>query len=299
MKTVAIIIVNWNGKADTLACLASLRADDYPCKHIIVVDNGSHDNSVSVIRANYPEVEVLSTGENLGFTGGNNAGIARAVESGAGYIFLLNNDTTLEADALTELVRAAEAHPDAGLCTPLIRYYDRPEEVWFGGSRITLANAWATHDNRALPEQNAGVQDIPWASGCAMLIPTEMMRQLGGFDDRFFLNWEDVDLSLRIGKAGRKIILVPAAVIYHKVGRAISTAGGAGLYYHVRNRLLLLRIYSKQRYSLNYGRVLLSVSRTALRAFIHHENNGLSGLRLVWRAICDDLLGRFGKASNL
>src|SRR5262245_13324392 len=108
---VAVILVNWNGKADTLACLESLRQDSYVNKQAIVVDNGSTDDSVRVIRDSFPATTLLEAGANLGFTGGNNIGIEHALRSGADYIFLLNNDTTVDPSAIFALVQSAEMAP--------------------------------------------------------------------------------------------------------------------------------------------------------------------------------------------
>ena len=298
-KSVVVILVNWNGKCDTLECLSSLRSDIYPNKHVMVVDNGSRDDSVRIIRERYPEVEVLSVGQNLGFTGGNNVGISRALNEGADYIFLLNNDTTLEPEAITVLIATAEQNATAGLLTPLIHYYDQPGEAWFGGSALDINQGQAVHENGTSPPKGASAREVPWASGCAMLLPASVMMQIEGFDNRFFLNWEDVDLSLRVRKAGYKILLVPAALIYHKVGRSLANASGAGLYYYVRNRLLLLRIHADRQYAQAYVTVILNSLRLSLRVLRRRESNGWKSLRLVLRAILDDSLGRFGAARHL
>ena len=222
---VCIVTINWNGLADTLECLASLRGDTYANKRLIVVDNGSSDDSVAVIRRRFPEVTVLEAGRNLGFTGANNLGLLHALE--AKYIYWLNNDTVSDPHAVESLVAAAEAENGFGILTPLIRYFDPPREPWFAGSRMALDQGIAVHDN----EHPAAIDDapfeIPWASGCAMFARVELMRKLGGFDDRFFLNWEDVDLCLRTRAAGSRVGLVPSARIDHKVGRSFATASAA------------------------------------------------------------------------
>src|SRR5450755_72122 len=138
LPRVAIVIVIWNNKEDTVECLTSFRGDTYPNKQIIIVDNGSTDDSVEVIRASFPEVTVLQTGLNLGFTGGNNVGIDHALESGADYVYLINNDTTVEPDALTKLLEAMLENRDAGLIAPVIHDYDPPRAIWFAGSAMDL-----------------------------------------------------------------------------------------------------------------------------------------------------------------
>ncbi len=291
---VAIIIVNWNGKADTLECLASLGQDIYPNKQIIVVDNGSADDSAPIIRAAYPAVTLLETGANLGFTGGNNAGINHALAQGTDYVFLLNNDTTVEPDALGALVEAAEADPRYGLLTPIIYYFDTPDEAWFAGSKMDLTRGAAYHDNSRVPARTERPCEIPWASGCAMLVRAELIQQLGGFDDRYFLNWEDVDLSLRVRKMGKTIGLVPAAKIYHKVGRSFATAKGTGYYYYVRNNLLLLSIHGGRKPGRAILRVLGMRLRESAREIKNHKVASVKALPTTLTAVYDFLCRRYG-----
>ena len=294
IMNVAIIIVNWNGKTDTLECLASLGADTYRCKQIIVVDNGSADDSVSAIRSAFPEVTVLETGTNLGFTGGNNVGINYALELGVDYIYLLNNDTTVEPNALAALVATAEMNPSYGLVTPVIHYFDRPEEVWFGGSLMDLSRGMAVHDNSHIPARTEAPREIPWASGCAMLVCADVVRLLGGFDDRYFLNWEDVDLSLRLRAAGRRIALVPSARIYHKVGRSFAIAKGTGCYYHLRNNLLLLALHGGCLARRAMFFVVASRLRETLGAIVNCQATPGETLPITIRAIRDHSRHRYG-----
>ena len=223
MKTeprVAIIILNWNGKKDTFVCLESMRKETYGNKEIVLVDNGSTDDSVEEIRRAFPEVTLLALEKNLGFTGGNNAGIEYAVKKGADYVYLINNDTTVEPDALEKLVEAAEENPEAGLVAPVIHDMDPPCAIWFAGSALSLHHGAAWHDNARQPARTEKPYEVPWVTGCAMLLRAELLGQLGGFDDRYFLSWEDVDLSLRVRDAGRKVMVAPTARIYHKGGQS-------------------------------------------------------------------------------
>src|ERR1041385_7762298 len=119
VPSVAVILVNWNGKSDTLECLRSLEQDTYRLKRVIVVDNGSTDDSVEAIRRAHPLTNVIETGTNLGFTGGNNVGIRYALSSGSDYVFLLNNDTTVAPDAVQALVDAAEAESSYHILSPM------------------------------------------------------------------------------------------------------------------------------------------------------------------------------------
>ena len=294
---VGVVIVNWNGLKDTLECLASLRVDTYAHKNIFVVDNGSRDHSASIIRAEYPEVTVLETGENLGFTGGNNAGLRRACDCDCEYIYLLNNDTVSEHDALSLLVEAILQNPTFGVLTPVIHYFDLSHELWFAGSRLDLAHGVAVHDNK---QDIAGTQSpaqIPWASGCAMLIKSNLLHDLNGFDERYFLNWEDVDLSLRVRGTGHQIGIVPAAKIYHKVSRSFEGLKGVGQYYYVRNNLLLLRIHCGAIYYKATARVIMRHLRKSLSTMRRHEEGSKESLCITVRAIQDHFLCHYGKRS--
>lgn len=290
---VGIIIVNWNGKIDTLECLASLRSDDYANKRIYLVDNGSSDDSVLHIRQQFPEACVLETKKNLGFTGGNNIGIGRALADGCDYCYFLNNDTTSDPDALSGLLLVAAECPQAGILTPVIGYFDRADVPWFAGSHIDQRRAIAVHDNSNPPKRTDPPRQLDWASGCAMLIPSQVLRRTGGFDDRFFLNWEDVDLSLRVRAMGKTILLVPASRIYHKVGRTIVSASGAGTYYYVRNHLLLARLH----FGASVGEQLrLAVAHLAgsLRNLGRGDANAGRNLVVTVRGLFHHLIRRYG-----
>jgi hypothetical protein len=288
---VVIIIVNFNGKEDTLKCLESLRHDRYPNKEILVVDNGSIDDSVARIRGQFPEVTVIETGKNLGFGGGNNVAIRQAVAAGADYVYLLNNDTTSEPDALSELVKAAPENPGFGILAPVMHYMAEPEKIWFGGATLNPKTLEALHDNSSPPGRNDPVRDIPWATGCAMLIPSKIIDELQGFDERFFLYSEDVDLSLRARAAGYRIGLVPSARIFHKVG-ATARGSPAACYHALRGKLLLQRFHGGAHRHRNTLREVLGALRESLRDF----RRGRSGLRRAFgpslAAIRDALLSR-------
>lgn len=290
---VHVVLLNWNGKQDTLECLASLRADRYPRKQVIVVDNGSRDGSVSALRQAHPEVTVLETGANLGFTGGNNVGIRHAMDHGAEFIWVLNNDTVVEPDAIGALVEAADT-ADYGVLTPMIQYFDSPEQAWFAGSRLDLRSGSAVHDNHCIPDASEAIREIPWATGCAMFVRASLMQRLRGFDDRFFLNWEDVDLSMRARALGWKIGIAPGSRIYHKVSRSFTAQSCAGAYYHLRNNLLFLSLHAGSDRSTATRAVLALRTREALRAWRQGKPNTSARMRAMAWAVRDHHLQRYG-----
>jgi GT2 family glycosyltransferase len=289
---VAVVIVIWNGMVDTLECLRSFRGDVYPNKQIIIVDNGSSDDSVARIRDSFPDVVILQTGENLGFTGGNNVGIRHAVKNGSDYVYLINNDTTVESDALEKLVQAAEANPQAGLLAPVIHDFDAPRAIWFAGSVVDLRRGAAWHDNSHQPSRTELPYEVPWATGCAMLLRASLLNDLGGFDDRYYLSWEDVDLSLRVRNTERSVMVVPKARIYHKGGQSGKNLNSIYSYYAVRNSLLLARKHSGR----DYNRAALSIVGTYLKRCFHPRFEGARGklLRLIWDGLRDHLQQQYG-----
>jgi GT2 family glycosyltransferase len=287
---VAIVIVIWNGRDDTLECLSSFRADPYPNREILVVDNGSSDDSVAAIRAQFPEVVILQTGQNLGFTGGNNVGIRHALESGVDYVYLINNDTLVEPDALEKLVEAAEADPGAGLLAPVIHDFDPPRAIWFAGSTLDLRRGAAWHDNARQPSREESPYEVPWATGCAMLIRARLLREIGGFDDRYFLSWEDVDLSVRVRNAGQRLMVVPRARIYHKGGQSGKNMNGIYGYYTVRNSLLLASKHSGS----DYPHAAFTIVSGALRSCLRGSAFRARRLRLICDGLRDHLRHRYG-----
>jgi len=287
---VSVVIVIWNGRSDTVECLTSFRGDPYPNREIIVVDNGSSDDSVAVLRAQFPEVVILQTGKNLGFTGGNNVGIRHAIETGADYVYLINNDTLVEPDALAKLVEAAEANPGAGLVAPVIHDFDPPRAIWFAGSAMDLRRGAAWHDNTRQPSREEMPYEVPWITGCAMLIRADLLRRLGGFDDRYYLSWEDVDLSLRVRNEGQQLLIVPPARIYHKGGQSGKNLDGIYGYYTVRNSLLLASKHSGR----DYPRAAFTILGEALRRCLRAGASRTRRLRLVWDGLRDHLCQRYG-----
>jgi GT2 family glycosyltransferase len=287
---VAVVIVIWNGRDDTVECLESFRTDVYPNREIIVVDNGSSDDSVAVLKASFPEVRILQTGKNLGFTGGNNVGIRHAIESGAKYVYLITNDSLVEPDAIEKLVEAAEENPDAGLVAPVIHDFDPPRAIWFAGSIVDLRRGAAWHDNSRQPTRNEPPYEVPWVTGCAMMLPADLLRKLEGFDDRYYLSWEDVDLSIRVRNEGRKLLIVPPARIYHKGGQSGKNLDGIYGYYTVRNSLLLARKHSGR----DFPRAAFTILSEALRRSLRAGPHRLRRLRLVWDGLRDHLFHNYG-----
>jgi GT2 family glycosyltransferase len=257
-KTTAVILVNWNSYALTAGCIQSLRAMVYADYDIVVVDNGSGDDSVRLFRSNFPDVILIESAENRGFTGGNNLGMQFACDSGYRYQILLNNDTFVEKDFLEKLVTYMETHPEIGVIQPLIYFDHNRSLVWNGGSfyKNWLGIAHTDNYNRVLQPSSAGVREVDWVTGCAFLTRSAIIRETGMLAPNLFIYYEDVDLSFRIRKAGYKLVYYPASIVYHIAGMSnrSKTPGKEGFvnpvvhYLNVRNRIWLLKKYTRPIY---------------------------------------------------
>lgn len=242
---VFIILVNWNGKDDTLECLASLHQQTYPNRRILVVDNGSTDGSVEAIRAQYPEVTILALSENRRFAGGNNIGIRRALEAGAEYVLLLNNDTTADRNMLRVLVGTMRSRPDAGMVAPKIYYYAAPRILWYAGGAMsfwtgTMRHVGIREEDRG---QYDGLRETGYASGCCLLVAREVIGRIGLLDEAYFIYAEDADWSLRARRAGYRILFEPGAKIWHKIS---VSAGGHLSPFKLRHKFMSnLRFFSR------------------------------------------------------
>lgn len=256
---VAIIILNWNGLADTLACLESALALDYPSVDLIVCDNGSTDDSVPTIRRQFPSVTVLENRANLGFAQGNNVGIRYALEHGADYFLLLNNDTIVDRQLLKALVRTMREHPKAGVLGAKIYYHAKPEVIWYAGSRWNTVDLVTEHLGANQTDNGKDWEEVRptyHVCGCALFSSAAVARRVGLLDPRYFLIWEETDWCERVRKAGYECLVAPQAKLWHKVSASFTQAGvGAhARYYDVRNRLLFMRSNYGLRYTLTLFR---------------------------------------------
>lgn len=211
---VSIIILNWNGMKDTIECLESVRKIDYPSYEVIVVDNDSADSSPEEIKRLVPKATLIKNKENLGFAGGNNVGIRYALERNAEYVWLLNNDTTVKADALTNLVASSEASSKIGLASPIIYdYFDR-SKAQFRGAYFDYKNFFVElYHNDSISELHK--KDVSlW--GTALLVKREIIDKIGYLNEKYFAYWEDGEYSYRVLRAGYINIIEPSATVFHK-----------------------------------------------------------------------------------
>jgi GT2 family glycosyltransferase len=239
---VVVVVLNWNGREDTLRCLESLQAVEYGNWETIVVDNGSADGSVEAIRKQYRNLVLIETGTNLGFTGGNNVGITWALEHEAEFVLLLNNDTVVAPNILSALVSAGESYPGAGVLGAKIYYLDHTKRLWYAGARWRAT--WAAFEHLGHGTIDNGIdfeeiQDTAFVSGCAMFLRASAVRSIGMLDPRFFLLFEETEWCFRARKAGYRCLLIPSAQVWHRVSASFGDRRGPLYeYFWIRNRLL-------------------------------------------------------------
>ena len=273
---VACIVLNWNGWRDTIECLDALRLCTYRNVTVIVLDNGSTDNSVAKIRAAHPDMLLLQTRINLGFAGGNNIGIRHALAHRADYLWLLNNDTKPAPDALSALVSKARTDARIGAVASICYDAGAPStvQIWAGGR----VNLWIGYiHNSTTPRSDDWFHTL---NGTSILIARSALEDIGLLDEGFFLYWEDTDFCLRLRKRGWRLAAASESRILHK----ISASTGGNRYtldrYLTASGLRLLRLHSPApRFSL-FLFVTMRLARRILRL-------QLARCKSVWAGVQD------------
>jgi GT2 family glycosyltransferase len=246
---VLIVVVNWNGAAQTLASVASLAQMNYPNWRVLLIDNGSTDGSLEVLKPLASEqIEVVGVGTNTGYTGGCNLGLQRALEIGADYVWLLNSDATTEANTLSSLVALAESNEQVGLVSPLIASPGTPPEVVIAGAIWDKKSA-EHGDTHSIEVAQEWLRKYPHSAivyGTAMLVPARVIRRIGLLDQALFAYYEDVDYSIRSSEAGFRNVVDWSSRVLHdnkNMHKQPETMKPHYWYYMTRNELRMLRIH--------------------------------------------------------
>lgn len=305
---VSIVIVNWNREKDTIECLRSLEKINRDFNlEVIIVDNASTDGSKEKIRKfikrsllpnNSLRYEFIKNKQNLGFCGGNNIGIKHALNHGADFILLLNNDTFVEKSFLKNLVGFALKHSDGGVFSPkiyfapgyefkkeLYRKRDLGKVIWYAGGDLDWKNVYGT--NHGVDEVDHGqfekIRKTDFATGACMLIRCKVLEKIGSLNEKYFMYFEDTDLSVRVKRKGWKVFFVPRAIIWHKVAQSSGIGGSLNDYFITRNRLLFAKKYASLR----------------TRFALYRESLRLLKVGRKWqkKGVLDFYFGRFGKGS--
>ena len=280
---VSIIILNWNGLDDTIECLESLKKITYNNYEVIVVDNASSGNDVSVLKKKFGKyISVIENDKNYGFAEGNNIAIRRVMKEGKSkYVLLLNNDTVVDPHFLDELVKTAECDPKIGIVGPKIYYYDEPDKIWLSGGKINLYLGKPNHYYKDYKETELITRNIELEhiTGCAFLIKKELFEKIGIFDKMFFCYLEETDFCFRARKLGYRIFWVGESKIWHKISR--SSVGNMSVYYLARNRLIFMANNSSFLHMIIFMPYqIFFKSLVALPYFVIREKDLFKGFRL-------------------
>jgi GT2 family glycosyltransferase len=284
-----VVILNWNLKDDTIACVESVQAGSDMAPRIVIVDNASDDGSVAAFRRLGPAVEVIANEENIGFARGANEGVRHALSRDADYVLLLNNDTIAGAGLIGHLLAAAAAAPGPAVLGPAIYYHGEPRRFW----RLGAVHRWGLPvpceiGRDALDQgQFQAPFDVDYVTGCAMWVPAAIFERVGLLDEDFYMYYEDADFCRRVRRAGFRITVVPQAHIWHKVSRSARQVPRTTAYQHTRNRVLFYN-----RYTTGPGRFLANaylLATTVARMVRPGGDRAVAGY--LWRGLLDGWRG--------
>lgn len=301
MSQLAIVILNFNRQADTLSCLRSLRqstrAQNQPLSALIIVLNyGLPPEAGDELRAACPGVVVQTLAANQGYAGNNNVGIRMALERGAEWVMVLNEDTTLAPDCLDRMLAAGESSADVGIVGPMVYHYDEPTVIQSAGG-VCDANWQFTHVamNETDSGQFAAPRDVQWVSGCAIMVRRALIEAVGMLDERFFMYWEETEWCMRAIRAGWRILHVPTAHLWHKgVRRDYKPPPYVG-YYMTRNRFLFLRKHGAPLHArlATWSAVLRTLLSYSIRPKWRMAKRLERGM--IWRGLRDYVFGHWGE----
>lgn len=282
MPAISVVILNYNGRSWLAGCLDALANQRAaPPFETLVIDNGSVDDSVNFVRTHYPRVQVVETGRNLGFAAGNNAGVRKAHSE---WLVFLNNDTVPEADWMSRLWNAQQEHAECALITSRLVFMDDPSIVDSAGDGYVRAGGAFKHGHGAPAASFAVSREVFGACGGAFMVRRADFDVLGGFDERFFMLYEDVDLSYRARLRGLRVWYAADAIVRHAVSASLGTVSPAAVFYGQRN---LEWTWIKN----TPGRLLISTALAHLiysaAGVLHYARLGLAGpaLRGKWAAL--------------
>lgn len=292
--SIFFVTVNWNHPNDTCECIQSLLEQENVSPNIIVVDNGSTDNSIDIISNNYKNIQLIPSHKNLGFAGGFNLGIRSALSQGASHILIINNDTIASPSMFQALITEIKKG-EIGVTAPVIYYASDPTKTWSCGGMINpfLLEPINSHHrdcNILRPEFRT------FLSGCCLLIKREVLDEIGLFDERFFLYYEDLDFCLRIKNSRWKMIIVPDAKLWHKV--SVSSGGELSAnerYYMARSSGLYFRKH--MRIITGFFIIPFRLSSALLWSFRLIVKKNWIGFKAYWKGLYEGWLENENKIS--
>jgi GT2 family glycosyltransferase len=286
------VLLTYNHYEDTEECLRSLITSESQDLRVVVVDNASSDRTPEKIRLSFPEVHVIENKQNLGVPAGYNIGFEHALTNGADYILMLNNDTILDSQMISQLLEVAENDPEAGVLMPSVMYYEKKDQIWSsGGHYRSFPPSILLRDKRA--SINDPVHLIEYAPSCGLLIHRRAFERVGLFDPGYFFWYDDWDFSERVRTHGLHIWSVPYAQMWHKVSRTIQ--GSQSELFWKTYGTSITRFYRR------HGRPVwfslpIHIGYIALREFIWKRN--WKYLPLFWKGIVEGMQKPLGDYQN-
>ncbi|MER3512999.1 MAG: glycosyltransferase family 2 protein [Chloroflexota bacterium] len=298
ISRVFILVLCHNGLELTLACLDSLRQQQYAHAEVLIIDNASQDGTPEAIRAAHPDLGLIRTGDNLGYAGGNNIGIRVALQRGADAVFLVNNDTLLDPECVARLVSVLEADPRIGVIGPMVYTWEEGRVISSAGGAIDWWHADAI--NVGMGEVDRGqyqARPVDFINGCGLMITRKAIERVGLLDERYFMYWEEADWCVRIRRAGFRVHFDPGAWMRHKAAIRPDRLGPATLYYLTRNRLLFFATHTPLPLK---PAALAHAFHGALRGVSHERRPGRAEhARAIQLGIVHGLQRRWGRVDAL
>jgi len=233
---VAVVVLDWNGADETLECIASVLASRYAPLDVWLVDNASRAPALAEVARRHPQVHTIANPRNLGYAGGNNVGIQAALDAGAAWVLVLNNDARLHPDTIEELVAVARRDPAIAAVGAKVLRLEDPSRLWMAYGEVTYRQSLVrlVGENALDGAAFAAERDVPWVSGCAILLARNALESIGPFDEEFFAYHEEVDWCATAREHGLRVVFAPRAVVEH---RGQASSGGSSSFVSRRQYL--------------------------------------------------------------
>jgi len=296
-----IVLLTYNGIDDTLKCLRSLENIKDPRMSVVVVDNGSNDNPLPAVQTGFPWAHTVKNADNFGFAGGNNRGIEYALEHGADWVMLLNNDTIVSENFIERMADAVAAHPGYSIIGPVINYMDEPETVMTDGVLFNMPGSRGFFMRKPVEVTSATpptITEVDVVNGCCMMIAAPVFRSIGLIDERFFIYHEETDFCLRAKNAGYKSGVIGDQLVWHKGTSSFKKTGKAlPRYYDARNLVLVLAKHGGARYQGRsiFGTSVMYVRYIYYRYCVEREDGHPESADAVIAGFSDALTRRYGR----
>ena len=220
---VILLVLNWNGNKTTIDCLSSLKKVTYSNYSTVLIDNASTDGSLTLIKEQFSQIKILPLEKNYGYSEGMNRGLKLIKTENPDFVVFLNNDITVASDFLTQLINGAKEYGKNNIYGPKIYYTSNPKKIWYAGGKVNIGMGRIAHRGIRRYDNNSFSKDIitDYISGCCLLISWDNINKLNGFDSRFNMYGEDVDLCIRAKNIGSKCMVIASSNIWHKVSGSI------------------------------------------------------------------------------